>query len=206
MALRKTSTIITLALAVAVSVPPTIQAHEGRIIGDYRLVVGHKNEPAFASVTNAFDLSVTRITGVDKHINSQRGDTVDLEVSVQFCGRDNFVCDGQWIKLEPPQQGWGTENRYYSYYLPTEPGVYAFRITGIIAEASPEAAASLEHSAGKHAVDSEGTAPLEVDEIFICGEGSMHPSSQFGCVIQPVAVPELTSAEQMNPLRRALSR
>jgi hypothetical protein len=189
-------------LAVAGFIPSIGYTHEGRIIGDYRLVVGHKNEPAFASVPNALELIITRITGVDKPINSQQGDTVDLEAFVQFCGRDNFRCDGQWIQLEPPQQGYGTENRYYSYYLPTESGVYAFRLSGIIAEPD-EAAAAHSYGVVKHADESEGAAPLEIDEVFICGEGSMHPSSQFGCVEQALAVPEQTAAEQMNPIRRA---
>ena len=201
--MKKIITSAPFALAVASFIPSIGYTHEGRIIGDYRLVVGHKQEPAFASVPNALDLSITRATGVDKPINTQQGDTVDLEAFVQFCGRDSFRCDGQWIKLESPQQGWGTENHYYSYYLPTERGVYAFRFTGIIAEPSPEAAAAYSSSWPKHADESEGAAPLEIDEIFICGEGSMHPPSQFGCVEQALAVPEKTTAEQMNPIHRA---
>lgn len=72
--------------------PPAVYAHGGRAVDDYFFVVGHKNEPAFAAVPNALDLSITRITGRDKPISARAGDTVDLEVSVQFCGHDNFNC------------------------------------------------------------------------------------------------------------------
>ena len=120
---------------------------------DYLLVVGHKREPAFVAVPNAFDLSITRITGLDRPINARAGDTVDLEVFVQFCGHDPANCGDHWTPLAPPHQAHGTENHYQSDYLPTEPGVYAFRLTGVIAEAQPEQEANAEGTAA------EGPAP-----------------------------------------------
>jgi hypothetical protein len=177
-----------LALVTWSFLPPPVQAHGGRAVDDYFLVVGHKNEPAFAAVPNALDLSITRITGRDKPINAREGDTVDLEVSVQFCGHDNFNCGDQWVPLEPLRQARDAENRYYSDYMPTEPGVYAFRITGTIAEAQSEH----EHEgnaegAAQSEGDLENTASLELDEIFICAVAG------FGCVAQPLAVPNSPS-------------
>ncbi|QBQ55153.1 hypothetical protein [Nitrosococcus wardiae] len=161
-----------LVLTVLFFFPQLTQAHERRIIGQYQIVVGNHSEPAFVFIPNAADIFITRIAGVDKPINAREGDIVDLELYVQFCGKNNFTCGNNWIKLEDPEQARGTENRYNSYYLPTQPGTYAFRVKGLIADSDPEGAAS-----------------LEIEEVFVCGEGSLSSDSQFGCVEKPLAVP-----------------
>ena len=60
-----------------------VQAHEVRQIGAYTLVVGFRAEPAFEDVANAIDISINR-TADNKAISVRDGDSVDLQVEVQF--------------------------------------------------------------------------------------------------------------------------
>jgi hypothetical protein len=60
-----------------------IQAHEVRQIGAYTLAVGFRAEPAFEDVANAVDIFINR-TADNKALSVRDGDSVDLQVEVQF--------------------------------------------------------------------------------------------------------------------------
>lgn len=73
--------LLTLSIATVILVTnggQPIYAHEGREVGDYNLVVGFKNEPAYEGLLNAVSLIVT----YSEHVTGERSDTeADIEES-----------------------------------------------------------------------------------------------------------------------------
>jgi hypothetical protein len=150
-----------------------IQAHEVRQIGAYTLAVGFRAEPAFEDVVNAVDIFVNR-TADNEAISVRDGDIVDLQVEVQF--RDAEDLDAAILAAaplqEPPSQDFAASNRYNTWFKPTHDGVYAFRITGSIADTSDP-----------HA------GPQAIDTTFVCGGGTQSATSRFNCVADPQPFP-----------------
>jgi hypothetical protein len=150
-----------------------VQAHEVRQIGAYTLVVGFRAEPAFEDVANAIDISINR-TADNKAISVRDGDSVDLQVEVQF--RDAEDIDADILAAAPlqdkPSQDFAASNRYSAWFKPTHNGAYAFRITGSIADTSDAQA---------------GTQAIEA--TFVCGDGTQSPTTRFNCVADPQPFP-----------------
>jgi hypothetical protein len=73
---------------------------------------------------------------------------------------------------EPPSQDFAASNRYNTWFKPTHDGVYAFRITGSIADTSDP-----------HA------GPQAIDTTFVCGGGTQSATSRFNCVADPQPFP-----------------
>ena len=73
-------------------------AHETRIVGPYKFVIGFRNEPSFIDEPNAVDITVSRASD-GKPIDRSAGDIVDLQVEVQL--RDAEAFDSG-IRLRSP--------------------------------------------------------------------------------------------------------
>jgi hypothetical protein len=150
------------------------QAHENRQVGSYTLTVGFRIEPAFEDVVNAIDIFVNR-TSDGKAISVRDGDVLALSVEVQVRERDDFDADilAAAHLQENPRQDFTTSNRYNAWFKPTHDGAYAFRVVGVIEDAS----------------DAAGVGPQAIDETFVCGNGTQSDSSRFNCVEDPQTFP-----------------
>jgi len=150
-----------------------VHAHEVRQIGAYTLAVGFRAEPAFEDVVNAIDIFINRTTdGIA--ISVRDGDIVDLQVEVQF--REAEAVDAAILAAallrDKPEQDFAVSNRYNAWFKSTHDGIYAFRITGRIADASDP-----------HA------GPQAIDATFVCGDGTQSPTTRFNCVADPQPFP-----------------
>lgn len=93
-------------------------AHEHRKIGDYEVVVGFLNEPAFSGQMNGLDLRVSSgdqpVEGLEKSLNakvlSSNGKFLDLKMRTRYKQPGNYA----------------------GYFLPTKPGQYIFQVQGQI--------------------------------------------------------------------------
>jgi hypothetical protein len=94
-------------------------AHGHTTVGDYTLVIGFHNEPAYQSEPNGLDLFVSN-TATKENIN---GLADSLKVEIVFGGSKKELA----IK---PQ--WGRDGAYTAYVLPTQSGDYTWHIWGDI--------------------------------------------------------------------------
>jgi hypothetical protein len=150
-----------------------VEAHENRQVGAYTLAVGFRAEPAFEDVVNAIDIFVNR-TSDGKAISVRDGDVVDLSVEVQLREADDFNAEilAAALMRESPRQDFAASNRYNAWFKPTHDGAYAFRVVGLISDAS----------------DLEA-GPQAIDAIFVCGGGTQSSTSRFNCVEDPQTFP-----------------
>ena len=176
---RWRAAIATAAMATVVaSSAIVLSAHERRLVGGrYLVVVGFGVEPAFEDVVNSAEIIIVRAAD-QRPINASTGDVVDLSVEVQFRAEEAFDSDVvQAANLVKPTQGFGTLNRYFSYFRPTVDGTYAFRIRGTIWDKS----------------DPAGVGPVTIDETYVCGAGSLGAAAglgAFNCVRDPQTFPK----------------
>src|SRR5947199_5584133 len=113
-------TSIALALAISLLASGVALAHESRIVGKYKLVVGFVNEPALNGQPNAIDFRVTvsdtakAVEGLDKTVKAEviygGGKSMPVALSARF----------------------GQPGAYAGYFIPTRPGTYIFHFTGQI--------------------------------------------------------------------------
>ena len=97
-------------------------AHEGRKLGDLEMEVGWGTEPALAGQLNS---ALILLVHDDKPV-------VDLRDTLQF--EVTFGDQTQTFPLEPffePDEG-GTPGEYRAWFIPTQPGEYAFHFSGTI--------------------------------------------------------------------------
>ena len=110
-------------LAAAFVLPLTVSAHGHTEVGDYKIEIGFRNEPAYQGEPNGLDLAVTNtktnqpVTGLE--------DTLKVEISHGTSTRA--------LELRPQ---FGEEGAYTADVLPTEDGDYTWHITGMI-ESTP---------------------------------------------------------------------
>jgi hypothetical protein len=111
-----------LAVASAALAPETAAAHEGRHVGDLEMVVGFGTEPAYTGQPN----SVQLVLAHHGEPVTDLGDSLSVEVSHGGASSD--------LALEPFFEigEFGTPGDYRAWFVPSEPGVYAFRFTGSI--------------------------------------------------------------------------
>jgi hypothetical protein len=145
------------------------QAHENRQVGGYTLTVGFRVEPAFEDVMNAIDIFVNR-TSDEKAISVRDGDVVSLSVEVQLRETDDFAAETLAAALlrEAPGQDFAAPDRYNAWFKPTHDGAYAFRVVGVIEDASDESRSRV--------------GPQAIDETYVCGNGTQSSTSRFDCV------------------------
>ena len=189
---KKRWLLATVAVAMAISIG-TAFAHEGREVGDYRLVVGFAVEPAYEGSTNGVDVRVTKAandgegSGHDEDdgggMSMGEGDhggmepveglegTLQVEVTHVPTGASR-VLDLRVVR--------GESGRYAADLIPTVPGVYQFRLFGTI----------------------EGNA---VDETFLSrGGGGGFDDVRSATALQfPETLPELRELE--SAVRGAMS-
>jgi hypothetical protein len=94
-------------------------AHGHTTVGDYELVIGFRNEPAYQGEPNGLDLTVT---------NTKTGEKVnDLADSLKV----ELIFGSSKKELEIRPQ-WGRDGAYTADVLPTEAGDYTWHIWGDI--------------------------------------------------------------------------
>jgi hypothetical protein len=109
-------------LLAALLMPFTVSvasAHGHTEVGDYTLVIGFHNEPAYQGEPNGLDLFVTN-TKTKENINDL-ADTLKVEIL--------FGSSKKELKLEAQ---WGQEGAYTAHVLPTQAGDYTWHIWGDI--------------------------------------------------------------------------
>jgi hypothetical protein len=121
--MKRNSLSIVLALLVATALLFTFSqaalAHGHTEVGDYELVIGFHNEPAYQGEPNGLDLFVT---------NKKTGEKVNgLEETLK--AEIIFGSSKKELKMEAQ---WGQEGAYTAYVLPTEGGDYTWHIWGEI--------------------------------------------------------------------------
>lgn len=94
-------------------------AHGHTEVGDYELVIGFHNEPAYQGEPNGLDLFVTN-TKTGEPVNGLE-DTLRVEIS--------YGSSTQELEI---RSQWGEEGAYTAYVQPTEAGDYTWRIFGEI--------------------------------------------------------------------------
>lgn len=111
-----------LALAGLALTPGTAAAHEGRHVGDLEMVVGFGTEPAYTGQPN----SVQLVLAHHGDPVTDLGDSLSVEVSHGGASSE--------LALEPLFEigEFGTPGDYRAWFVPSEPGAYAFRFTGSV--------------------------------------------------------------------------
>jgi hypothetical protein len=94
-------------------------AHGHTTVGDYELVIGFHNEPAYQGEPNGLDLFVTN-TKTGEKVNDL-ADTLKVEIS--------FGSSKKELKIRPQ---WGEDGAYTADVLPTVDGDYTWHIWGDI--------------------------------------------------------------------------
>ena len=122
-----------IALGLAVASPAAIEAHEQREVADgqFHFVVGFLNEPAFQGELNAISVRITLndpdASPVAEGEQVERTSVEGLEGALTF----EIIYEDQTAEL-PVKTVFRDPGHYVSYVIPTEPGVYSFRISGEI--------------------------------------------------------------------------
>jgi hypothetical protein len=163
--------------------PRAAHAHESQVVGpkgEYVVVVGWKQEPAFSGVMNAAAVIITRASD-GRAINTKAGDVVDLDAEIQFRSgapkdaHDSKVLESLALgkaKLEAYK-----ENQYIAWVQPETPGVYAFHFKGSIEDKS-------DPKAGR----------VTIDVTIVCGENKEGHHDHFSCVHAPATFPSKAAA------------
>ena len=108
---------VLLALVLALAGTGVALAHESRVVGKYKFVVGFLNEPALLNEPNSLDFRVTvsdtakPVEGLDKTVQAEviyGASTMPLALSARF----------------------GQPGAYNAFFIPTRPGTYIFHFTG----------------------------------------------------------------------------
>jgi hypothetical protein len=88
-------------------------------VGDYELVIGFHNEPAYQGEPNGLDLFVTNIK-TEEPVNGLE-ETLHVEI-IYGASKQELTMEAQW----------GQDGAYTAYVLPTEAGDYTWHIWGDI--------------------------------------------------------------------------
>lgn len=113
---------------------PAAVAHESRQVGEYDLLVGWMDEPAYEGMKNGVDFRVTRASDHNGHGHNDNGDdagvegleeSVDVEITHEPSGTSEV------FSLHAV---WGQPGHYTTDVLPTRPGAYEFRFFGTIGD------------------------------------------------------------------------
>lgn len=121
------------AIAILALLPMTASAHEHRDVADgqYTLIVGFLNEPAYSGEINGLDL---RVSKADPTATPAADDDEAAGVPVE--GLDATlqaeVIYGDQKMALPLSPRYNQPGAYASYFFPTQPGDYSFHIWGTI--------------------------------------------------------------------------
>jgi hypothetical protein len=111
-----------LAALLVLTFPGTAFAHEERDVGDLTMAVGFGIEPAYAGEPN----SVQLILSSHGKAVTDLGGALEVEVT--------FGNESKKLSLEPDFEigEFGTPGDYRAWFVPTQPGTYAFHFTGTV--------------------------------------------------------------------------
>jgi hypothetical protein len=101
------------------------EAHETRMVGPYRLVVGFAVEPAYEGQMNGVQLRVSEGEGEDATPVEGLQETVEVEVTHVPSGTSQTM---------PLRAVFGDPGHYRNDWIPSAPGDYRFRFTGTIGD------------------------------------------------------------------------
>jgi hypothetical protein len=141
--------------------PASAAAHEQRDVGPYQLVVGFAVERAFEGQKNGVDLRVSEGEGEAASPVEGLHEMLQVEVTHVESGISQVM---------PLRAVFGAPGRYTNDWIPSMPGVYRFRFTGMIGN-------------------------LAIDEVFESGPdtfGSVEPAAEL---YFPEAVPAARELE-----------
>jgi hypothetical protein len=110
---------VALALLLALVMPLSVLAHGHTEVGDYELVIGFHNEPAYQGEPNGLDLFVTNMKTKER-VNGLE-ETLKAEI-IYGASKQELTMEAQW----------GQDGAYTAYVLPTEAGDYTWHIWGDI--------------------------------------------------------------------------
>lgn len=118
----------------AALLPLTAAAHERREVGDgqYQLVVGFLDEPAFAGLKNGLDLRVTNLTAVATPEGEAAEGAAGVPVEGLAATLQAEVIRGDQTMALPVTPRFGEPGAYRSVFFPMEEGDYTFHIFGEI--------------------------------------------------------------------------
>jgi hypothetical protein len=116
---RKLAFVCLLAFSLTLTLYQRAAAHGHTEVGDYELVIGFHNEPAYQGEPNGLDLFVTNLT-TEERVNGLE-ETLRVEVI--------FGASTKELQVEPQ---FGQEGAYTAHILPTEAGDYTWHIFGDI--------------------------------------------------------------------------
>ena len=125
--------------ALAVATTAVALAHGDEEVGDYKLVVGFFNEPAYEGGVNAVSVRVTRSddsagmsgsTGMSGMSHSD--DAVGVEGLDQTLQVEVTYVPTSTSKTMDLLAVYGDPGHYVAYFIPTAPGHYRFRLIGTI--------------------------------------------------------------------------
>jgi hypothetical protein len=182
-------------------------AHEMRHLGGaqgngeganvFMFHIGFSSEPAFKTVVNGMDISVSfhpdeaHNSALTQPVDTATGGVVRIEeAEVLFLdapSQSAQVIDQTLLPVPTDNQGnirkkWGTDNKYIVYFRPTTEGAYGFRLKGHVEHAG--------HT-------------LDFNETFICGAGTQDvdpvtgaAKSKFNCVESAVPFPSMKTMKQ----------
>ena len=131
-------------VALAVSIG-TAYAHEGREVGEYRLVVGFAVEPAYEGLINGVEVRVTRVADEGEGSGHHEDDSGGMSMGGGHHGEADAV-EGldETLQAEITHVSTGASRvlslradvyepgRYIGDLIPTTPGVYQIRLFGAI--------------------------------------------------------------------------
>ena len=103
------------ALVVTLLYAASVSPHERKEVGDYRLVIGWGEEPAFSGLKNAIEVDVADKSGGPVVENAS------LTVDVSFAG-EHLMLPLRPVRSQP--------GKFRAVLLPTRAGTYSFHITG----------------------------------------------------------------------------
>jgi hypothetical protein len=121
------------AMAAGIVSQSTVQAHENQTIGDegqFHIVVGFLTEPAIQGELNAMSV---RLSHNDTEATPNAGGQIEREPVSGAAANLTFeiIFEDQTAEL-PVVERFDDPGHYVAYVIPTEPGVYSFRISGEI--------------------------------------------------------------------------
>lgn len=115
--LRSLAVAVPLSAAAMAGVAPAA-AHEGRVTGAFRLVVGWGDEPAYTGFRNSVQVTITEANGGAPVTDV--GESLKVEV---IKGDDKLTLP--FVRIPPAGD-------YRAWLTPTRPGSYTFRVNGTI--------------------------------------------------------------------------
>ena len=130
----KLAIVAAIALLGALSIAGPLSAHEQREVGDdgqFHFVVGFLNEPAVQGDLNALSVRISRndpnATPVAEGEQIEREPIEGLQDALTF----EIIYEDQTAEL-PVEAAFRDPGHYVAYVIPSQPGVYSFRISGEI--------------------------------------------------------------------------